>query len=174
MSKFATLALDGGDPRLSVSEGEMGGQGIVAYTRPQMRLLHDPTVTFEEYLYYAQQTRAEEETHAINQTEERGFLSTIFPTKSGKGAGMDEKRRPSKVPAVNISDLGVRQQISDEEWTNASRATRTATVGAIFYLITTDILGPFSLPYAFASTGWGYATFLHSSQNHLCSFGTPR
>ena len=25
----------------------------------------------------------------------------------------------------------------------------------MFYLITTDILGPFGLPYAFASMGWG-------------------
>jgi hypothetical protein len=45
--------------------------------------------------------------------------------------------------------------ITDEEWTNASRALRTATRGAIFYLITTDILGPFGLGYAFATMGWG-------------------
>lgn len=30
-----------------------------------------------------------------------------------------------------------------------------ATRGAIFYLITTDILGPFGLGYAFATMGWG-------------------
>lgn len=156
MSKFANVALDGGDPRLSVSEGQMGGQGIVAYSRPQMKLLHDPSVSFEEYLYYAEKTRAEEQTQALSTSEERGILSTIFPSKSDKGADqVEEKRRESKIPEVNISDLGKRAQVSDEEWTNASRAVRTATTGAIFYLITTDILGPFSLPYAFASTGWG-------------------
>jgi len=32
---------------------------------------------------------------------------------------------------------------------------RTATWPAVFYLITTDILGPFSNPYAFASMGYG-------------------
>ena len=45
--------------------------------------------------------------------------------------------------------------ISDDEWIRASRAARTATWGAIFYLITTDILGPFSTGYAFAQLGFG-------------------
>jgi hypothetical protein len=36
--------------------------------------------------------------------------------------------------------------VSDEEWAVASRAARTATWGAVFYLITTDILGPYSVP----------------------------
>ena len=31
--------------------------------KPQQRALHDPDVTFEEYYYYAQQTRAEELNH---------------------------------------------------------------------------------------------------------------
>ena len=38
--------------------------------------------------------------------------------------------------------------ITDVEWTNASRAFRTATWAACFYLITTDILGPFGIGYA--------------------------
>lgn len=45
--------------------------------------------------------------------------------------------------------------ITDEEWIQASRAARTATWGAIFYLITTDILGPFSTGYAFSQLGFG-------------------
>lgn len=36
--------------------------------------------------------------------------------------------------------------VSDSEWKNASRAVRTAGWSSIFYLITTDILGPFSVP----------------------------
>lgn len=150
------MALDGGDPRLSRDEGTFGGYGNVAYTRPQMRLLHDPTVTFEEYYYYAQQTRAEEEQEALDNPEKVGILQTIFPAKSGKGAAASEtKRRTSLVPQVNISEKSARATVTDEEWANAARAVRTATKGAIFYLITTDILGPFGLPYAFASTGWG-------------------
>jgi hypothetical protein len=57
-----------------------------------------------------------------------------------------EENIPSK--GRNIQDLesADRLAISDDEWTNASRAVRTATWAAIFYLITTDILGPFNVP----------------------------
>ena len=148
--------LNGGDPRLSSDEGSFGGMGMTAYTKPQLRALHDPTVSFEEYYYYAQQTRAEEEeTHAATY-EKTGILQTIFPSKSGKGAAQQEfSRRGSLVPNVNISEKGQRATVTDEEWANASRAIRTASKGAVFYLITTDILGPFGLPYAFSTTGWG-------------------
>jgi hypothetical protein len=40
--------------------------------------------------------------------------------------------------------------IAPAEWAKAQRAARTASWGAIFYLITTDILGPFSIPWAIA------------------------
>ena len=135
----------------------MGGEGMVGYTRPQMRALHDRSVTFEEYAYYAQITRAEEQSNQAVAGPTRGFLSTIMPSKSGEGVMVHgEKRDVSDVmPAVNLSNRHNRAVITDEEWTNASRAVRTATIGAIFYLITTDILGPFGLPYAFATTGWG-------------------
>lgn len=128
---------------------------MVAYTRPQMRRLHDPTVSFEEYYFYAQQTREEEENDALEDTTKTTLLGTIFPSKSGKGAGGADARRKSLIPNVNISDQEKRATVTDDEWTNASRAVRTATKGAVFYLITTDILGPFGLPYAFSSTGWG-------------------
>lgn len=36
--------------------------------------------------------------------------------------------------------------VSDSEWKHASRAVRTAGWTSVFYLITTDILGPFSVP----------------------------
>ena len=50
------MALDDGDPLLNTDEGTFAGQGIASYTRPQMRALHDPSVSFEEYHYYAKQT----------------------------------------------------------------------------------------------------------------------
>ena len=151
MAKPIATAVEGAETRINSDELE--------YIHPQMRLLHDPAISFEEYDYYARKTREEEESHVSHDTEKKsGLLSKLIPSKSSKGAGMDgsdEKRRESLVPAVNTSDPSQRMHISDEEWTNASRALRTATAGAIFYLITTDILGPFGLPYAFASTGWG-------------------
>jgi len=48
-----------------------------------------------------------------------------------------------------------RLDVTDEEWQNSSRALRTASWAAIFYLITTDILGPFNVPFAMGTLGWG-------------------
>ena len=36
----------------------------------------------------------------------------------------------------------------------AQRALRTASWASIFYLITTDILGPFNAPFAFSQVGY--------------------
>jgi hypothetical protein len=44
--------------------------------------------------------------------------------------------------------------VSHEEWTTAARATRTATWSAVFFLITTDILGPGSVPWSLSQMGW--------------------
>ena len=157
---MAGLALEGGDPRMSVDEGKgPHGMSSMAYTLPQMRKIHDSAVTFEEYHYYAEKTRAEEDASANQERDSggsRGILSVILPTKSDKGVErVGEKRGSMIAQTVNLSNPDKRAEISDEEWTNANRALRTATWGAIFYLITTDILGPFALPYAFASMGWG-------------------
>jgi len=155
MAQMANLALDGGDPRLSVDEGKgPHGMSPMAYTLPQMRKLHDPSITFEEYHYYAEKTRAEEDAAVIGPSQ--GMLSVILPSKSDKGVNHVGEKRDSIVgEKFNPSSSDNRAGISDDEWTNANRALRTASWGAIFYLITTDILGPFALPYAFASMGWG-------------------
>jgi amino acid permease len=76
------------------------------------------------------------------------MMSLVFPSKSHGGV---EKKASSKEAII-----------SDEEWANASRALRSATRGAAFYLITTDILGPFGLPYAFATMGWGPGVALYT------------
>jgi hypothetical protein len=167
MSNLANLALDGGDPRLEV-EGELRGEKGSSSSngadrndvlmRPQLRPLHDSTITFEEYSYYADKTRAEEEEHVADIQGTQGWLEMVFPTKSGMGAGnvsSAEKHGAEIAATVNLADPGRRATITGEEWTNASRALRTATKSAIFYLITTDILGPFGLPFAFATMGWG-------------------
>jgi hypothetical protein len=160
MAAPANLIADGADPRLAekqyqldndVGEAELrtphDDHGEVL--RPQQRRLHDKAVTFEEYHYYAKQTRLEEAALPVTGYE-TSFWSLIFPSKSTSGVTQepDEAKR-------NLSVQETRAHISDQEWANASRALRTATRGAAFYLITTDILGPFGLPYAFATMGWG-------------------
>lgn len=159
MAQVANLALDRGDPRLHEKEreaqdaiGVLPDDGSGGPVRPQHRKLHDSSVTFEEYYYYAQQTRAEEEQLTDKET---GVLSIIFPTKNDTGVRQETENVSRDASAMNTSNKANRMLITDEEWSNASRALRTATRGAIFYLITTDILGPFGLPYAFATMGWG-------------------
>ncbi|KAL9055933.1 MAG: hypothetical protein Q9162_003229 [Coniocarpon cinnabarinum] len=135
-----------------------------------MRALHDRSIMFEEYYHYAQHARAEEEESRLANDEKRGILSTIFPAKSGKGAGGVDGRRQSLVPQVNTSASEKRATVSDEEWANASRAVRTASKGAVFYLITTDILGPYGLPYAFSSTGYGPGIGLYTAFGLMAGF----
>jgi hypothetical protein len=156
MSQLGSLALDGGDPRLHTKEREkidiLAATDVRNGIRPQHRKLHDSSVTFEEYHYYAEQTRAEEDSFGGRET---GWLSIVFPSKSDGGVQQTTTNGGKDASTINYSSRATRMTITDDEWTNASRALRTATRGAIFYLITTDILGPFGLPYAFATMGWG-------------------
>ncbi|KAJ7105365.1 putative amino acid transporter [Mycena epipterygia] len=159
MAQPGSLALDGGDPRL---QHEKIDEKVDTHTRqstspasptrggihPRARGLHDPDVTFEEYYYYAQLTRAEEDSQPATGYESN-LLSLVFPSKSQGGVVREKSSSSNAV-------------ISDEEWTDASRALRTATRGAVFYLITTDILGPFGLPFAIATMGWGPGIALYT------------
>lgn len=153
MAQPVSVMGDGGDPRIHEKERDFADAAEArGGIRPQHRALHDSSVSFEEYNYYAQLSRAEEDTYTDHDSE-RGWLSVIFPSKSDTGA---QVAAGEKDPATtNTSDSAVAAAVTDEEWANASRALRTATRGAIFYLITTDILGPFGLPYAFGTMGWG-------------------
>jgi hypothetical protein len=147
MAAAANFAL-GGDARLSNA-----GLDQEVYLLPQNRKLHDHTVTFEEYHYYANLTRAAEDREQLESspTESKGIWSTIFPSKSYKHSPTntantsDEKIDKEGEGAVAITASNG-YPVSDEDWINASRAMRTATWSAVFYLITTDILGPFGVP----------------------------
>lgn len=153
MAQPAALSLEG-DPRMSAS-----GPGIAQLSTPALRNLHDPSVTIEEYFYWAKITREEQKSIPAVKTPARKLLSfgkhdaassTITgsdPTKSETskkvlGTATDEKTGESEPPA-NAGTVVV----TEDEWLQASRAARTATWGSVFYLITTDILGPYSVPY---------------------------
>jgi hypothetical protein len=119
--------------------------------RPQHRKLYDPKVSFEEYIYYAQRTRVDQDVTSKTETnrDKVSLLKVLFPPKTNKVELSD------KMANLNTSIASQRAVVTDEEWTNASKAMRNATGMAIFYLLTTDVLGPFGLPYAVATTGWG-------------------
>ncbi|KJK81795.1 hypothetical protein H634G_03058 [Metarhizium anisopliae BRIP 53293] len=135
-------------------------------TPPRMRRLHDPDVSFQEYQHYARITRAEQDA-LPRPAGKKSLLYYLVPNLQKVETGAADVAIRSD---LNTSDIEQRKIISDEEWTNASRALRTAGTGAIFYLITTDILGPFGLPYAFATTGWGPGTALYTVFGFMAGF----
>jgi hypothetical protein len=99
---------------------------------------HNPAVTFEEYRYYAEITRAEQDASNVPTTSsgEHGML----PTDSPAGEKTSDAEGSQEAVPTNP------HIISDDEWVAASRAIRTATWLSVFYLITTDILGPYGVP----------------------------
>lgn len=150
------IALETGAAPAGYSDGS-------AAIPPRTRHLHDPNVSFQEYQHYARITR-EEQDNLEPPKRGKNVLAYLIPNLQKSVASEVERVE------LNTSNPEKRSHISDEEWVNASRALRTATAGAIFYLITTDILGPFALPYAFATTGWGPGVALYTVFGILAGF----
>ncbi|KAH8159514.1 hypothetical protein CIB48_g8725 [Xylaria polymorpha] len=96
-----------------------------SYYPPRQRKVHDSNVTFEEYYFYAQRTREEQLLLEAPQWQWRTLLSSKKKTTDAVQEG-DHHTRPN-----------VGQVVTDEEW------------------ITTDILGPFAVPFAIGTLGYG-------------------
>ncbi|KAK7906011.1 hypothetical protein LTR67_000736 [Exophiala xenobiotica] len=166
------------DPRLSVS-GQGGDQ--ISYPQRVLEKLHDPNIPIEEYLHFAKITRAEEDRlygPGSDYQATDGAATAFIKEKILRKRA--QRRTSIAQPRLSISAQGEAQiarpvesgnesgnektgqdrnfepmPVSDDEWVQASRAARTATWSAVFYLITTDILGPFSTGYAFSQMGLG-------------------
>lgn len=124
-------------------------------------------VVFEDYLFYANLQRQEEDTlgrqisprgsDSSDDTEKRAWFSQVIgPTEKGDVN--------TQFPPMSVEEV---------ERANASRALRLASWATVFYLITTDILGPFNAPYAISQVGWvpGVILYFISSYTFL---STPR
>lgn len=149
---LANLALDGGDPRMEKNPGQFaldnGHEASIekGFSIEAAQVHNDPSILFEEYLHYASITRA----------EEREYEGNLIKRKDPWSLGGVIKNRFSKghVHEVNavVADGAIttthnnHTSVTDLEWRQASRATRTASWGIIFFLITTDILGPGGAP----------------------------
>ena len=98
-----------------------------SYIKPQARKPHDPNITFEEYHYYALRTR-EEEKHF--ESPKLNWREIVLRKKSEQ----HDTGNPDSSAVAFTEDKFVHPtsgiEISDEEWTNASRAFRTASWGA--------------------------------------------
>ena len=102
---------------------------------------HTSEVAFEDYLHHAALQRLEEEgPKPANST-----LNWFYRLSEHKGKNVNVD--VSQAKSIAMTD-------DEEERANASRALRLASWASVFYLITTDILGPFNAPYAISQVGW--------------------
>ncbi|KAK5136104.1 hypothetical protein LTR08_004154 [Meristemomyces frigidus] len=184
MTTFANLG-GAADPRSSDHADFIGGsydtptheigthderRGSMVYT--------DSSILFEEYHWWANQSRAYEKTLSASGAGMSGILSMFTGKKKTTGdsitgvpaESVQEKPQPGNEKAMEAhggnpgekssgaSDLSPQRDqygITNDEWYNAQRSIRTATWGSVFYLITTDILGPYSVPWAISQMGYG-------------------
>lgn len=134
----------------------------------------DPSVTFEEYTYWAKLERDLEREEKRLEIAARGSGGGMFSFLKGKkkdtlaglpvpdnNNNLSPNEKNSKTGGLVSDDSGSgsspiapRSADLDAEWRQASRALRTASWSAAFYLITTDILGWGQTPYVFANTGY--------------------
>jgi len=125
------------------------------FIHPSQRKTYDKNVTLEEYRHYAKITRAQEEEDFKKGAASPSFLQSVLGR--GKTIAPEHRNSVSPGPASSVSpplsiekEIGVGHDdsrrrstrsghavITNDEWQNASRAMRTASWGAGFYLITT-------------------------------------
>lgn len=149
----AALAGEGGDPQLEHNNSLINAE--------EEDNRHERDISFEEYVYYAGITRAEEKIADEEFRRIRGPRSVANTLKgrfSKGGNHAAEQPQPvadeSRVTSEKSGELNEKGEPTGEvaapnyaaELKQASRAMRTASWGSIFYLITTDILGPFTCP----------------------------
>ncbi|PFH46273.1 hypothetical protein AMATHDRAFT_70223 [Amanita thiersii Skay4041] len=148
-----------------------GAQGIevVEDPREEVYATSSGQVLFEEYLFYAALQRQEEEKEAIEEGRTRNrILQPLGKKNLGNDAQVDEKRQSvvEKEEAPSSPTSEGEHQIppmtpEQIEHANAARALRLASWASIFYLITTDILGPFNAPFAISQVGWAPGVILY-------------
>ncbi|KAI9566624.1 transmembrane amino acid transporter protein-domain-containing protein [Boletus coccyginus] len=142
---YPLAAVEAHDPRMRFQENEI--------TPKHFAFTDGLAPNFETYLYYAQEQRDKEAAEARREGHRppTGLLGELF--------GLDRLGYQDSVPSTDEKKGGSNEAavlvITAAKYRAASSSLRTATWGAIFYLITTDILGPYSTPFAFAQVGYG-------------------
>ncbi|KAJ7155372.1 transmembrane amino acid transporter protein-domain-containing protein [Mycena crocata] len=104
------------------------------------------SVPFEAYLHFAALQRSEEANSGSAPSPHQGrFNNWLGGLSNHKGANVNIDAAPH---------LESHREIPLSEKETASRALRLASWSSVFYLITTDILGPFNAPFAISQVGW--------------------
>lgn len=141
--------------------------------------------SLEEYIYWAKVQREEERQDELRGIGPEGFnivgtflgLYRKAPWKRREAAraetaltespvqSIDEKGNPTGKPETLTTDLSTPQLegIHDPRQLEAlttARKMRIAGAVSVFFLITTDILGPSSAPYGMSQNGWAQGNIL--------------
>lgn len=160
----ANLALEGGDPRKSSFQAETIAADAAAAALGNGA--KGRVVSFEEYMYYAEITRAEEKEANARFIAARGprTWKNLIQGRFSKGrlekdtvttevvgsitttGGAEKSQQGGESIQPTESADTARYGVTGAQRETAGRALRTASWGTIFYLITTDILGPMGAP----------------------------
>lgn len=99
-------------------------------------------IVFEDYLHFAALQRLEEDGGIEKVSSEPNWFQRLSAHK-GPNVNVDVHNAKS-YPMTEY----------EEDQAQASKALRLASWASVFYLITTDILGPFNAPFAISQVGW--------------------
>ncbi|KAK0761966.1 hypothetical protein N5P37_004766 [Trichoderma harzianum] len=146
--------------------------------------MKDSEIPIEEFIYFAKLSRARE----LSSPSQPGHITASTNATNSGGDAVDQpvKESGGGMAPLNCGDVEHLSRveskkkptpeafapldISEGEWTQASRAARTATWVSIFYLITTDVLGPFSTGYAFSQMGLAPGVVLYTVFGALAGY----
>jgi hypothetical protein len=124
-------------------------------------------VTIEEYMYWAAISRHEES----KLPKLKGPISNLLGFRKNNTARNQSPDTPSDTPMQQMKrNKSASAIVSDGEWRQARSAARTASWAAIFYLFTTDVLGPYSVPWAMAQMGYGPGISLYTVFGALAGY----
>jgi hypothetical protein len=161
MPLAATVAHNKHDPGILSSESD---------TIPAARLERDSVVTIEEYMYWASISRHEES--MLPKTQ--GPVAKLLGSSKSSAAVQQSHDARNDLSMTEMKDVKAApptaEIVSDGEWDQAQRAARTAGWAAIFYLITTDVLGPYTVPWAMAQMGYGPGISLYTVFGALAGY----
>ncbi|KAG2036549.1 transmembrane amino acid transporter protein-domain-containing protein [Suillus americanus] len=152
---FQPAAIEGGrDPRVHLSEKEE--QDV--YVPENYHVPDGTTPNIETYMHFAKIQRDREALSAKSDAEgghSGGLISRIFNRSQESDRRSVASAHSDAKNVAPSSEEGGSALVTSSEYRAASGALRTATWGSVFYLITTDILGPYSTPWAFQQVGYG-------------------
>ncbi|KAF3398952.1 hypothetical protein DPV78_007009 [Talaromyces pinophilus] len=135
-------------------------------TTTSIGTLYNKSVSFDEYLYHASISRRLENRDQSNgnYTKSHSWIRRRLPRSSGDA--------DSDAPVQSDQD---NSSITQDERSLLARAQRNVAWGGIFYLITTDVFGPLTVPiekrWALAQLGYVPGIVLYTILGALAAYG---